>query len=149
MKSIITTIIFIVLLSQNTLAEEKNCNQYDKLSKEYAKCNSLLLKNKTLEIKENTSKKTVIIKDNTTKKINNIKDKFNKSDLKKIILPEEPFSKFLRWANLIESSVFLTAACTVIPLSISFLTNQLAMNPVAPVTITGSFLLIFKFIYSP
>ena len=86
MKSIITTIIFIVLLSQNTLAEEKNCNQYDKLSKEYAKCNSLLLKNKTLEIKENTSKKTVIIKDNTTKKINDIKNKFDKSDLKKKLL---------------------------------------------------------------
>ena len=64
MKSIITTIIFIILLSQNTLAEEKNCNQYDKLSKEYAKCNSLLLKNKTL----------------------GIKDKFNKSDLKKKLL---------------------------------------------------------------
>jgi len=86
MKSIIITIIFIVLLNQNTLAEEKNCNQYDKLSKEYAKCNSLLLKNKTLEIKENTSKKTVIIKDNTTKKINNIKNKFDKSDLKKKLL---------------------------------------------------------------
>ena len=86
MKSIITTIIFIVLLSQNTLAEEPNCNQYDKLSKEYAKCNSLLLKNKTLEIKENTSKKTVIIKDNTTKKINDIKNKFDKSDLKKKLL---------------------------------------------------------------
>jgi hypothetical protein len=37
MKSIITTITFIILLSQNTLAEEKDCNQYDKLSKEYAK----------------------------------------------------------------------------------------------------------------
>ena len=86
MKSIITTIIFIVLLSKNTLAEEKNCNQYDKLSKEYAKCNSLLLKNKTLEIKENTSKKTVIIKDNTTKKNNKIKNKFDKSDLKKKML---------------------------------------------------------------
>jgi len=86
MKSIIITIIFIVLLNQNTLAEEKNCNQYDKLSKEYAKCNSLLLKNKTLEIKENTSKKTVIIKDNTTKKINDIKNKFDKSDLKKKLL---------------------------------------------------------------
>ena len=86
MKSIITTIIFIVLLNQNTLAEEKNCNQYDKLSKEYAKCNSLLLKNKTLEIKENTSKKTVIIKNNATKKINNIKNKFDKSDLKKKLL---------------------------------------------------------------
>jgi hypothetical protein len=64
MKLIITTITFIILLSQNTLAEEKNCNQYDKLSKEYAKCNSLLLKNKTL----------------------GIKDKFNKSDLKKKLL---------------------------------------------------------------
>ena len=75
MKSVITIIIFIILLIQNTLAEEKDCNQYDKLSKEYAKCNSLLLKDKTLEIKENT-----------TKKINNINDKFNKSDLKKKLL---------------------------------------------------------------
>ena len=75
MKSVITTITFIMLLSQNTLAEEKDCNQYDKLSKEYAKCNSFLLKNKTLEIKDNTSKK-----------INNIKDNFNKSDLKKKLL---------------------------------------------------------------
>ena len=75
MKSIITTITFVILLSQNTFAEEKDCNQYDKLSKEYAKCNSFLLKNKTLEIKDNTSKK-----------INNIKDNFNKSDLKKKLL---------------------------------------------------------------
>ena len=85
MKSIIATITFIILLSQNTLAEE-NCNQYDKLSKEYAMCNSLLLKNKTLEIKENTSKKTIIIKDDTTRKINDIKDKFNKSEFKKKLL---------------------------------------------------------------
>ena len=75
MKSVITTITFIILLSQNTLAEEKDCNQYDKLTKEYSKCNSLLLKDKTVEIKANA-----------TKKINNIKDKFNKSDLKKKLL---------------------------------------------------------------
>ena len=86
MKSIIITITFIILLSQNSLAEEKDCNQYDKLSKEYAKCNSLLLKNKTLEIKENTSKKTIIIKDDATRKINDIKDKFNKSEFKKKLL---------------------------------------------------------------
>jgi len=86
MKSIIITITFIILLSQNSLAEEKDCNQYDKLSKEYAKCNSLLLKNKTLEIKENTSKKTIIIKDDATRKIKDIKDKFNKSDFKKKLL---------------------------------------------------------------
>ena len=86
MKSIIATITFIILLSQNSLAQEKDCNQYDKLSKEYAKCNSLLLKNKTLEIKENTSKKTIMIKDDATNKINDIKNKFNKSDLKKKLL---------------------------------------------------------------
>ena len=86
MKSIIATITFIILLSQNSLAQEKNCNQYDKLSKEYAKCNSLLLKNKTLEIKENTSKKTIIVKNDATRKINDIKDKFNKSEFKKKLL---------------------------------------------------------------
>ena len=86
MKSIIITITFIALLSQNSLAQEKNCNQHDKLSKEYAKCNSLLLKNKTLEIKENTSKKTIIVKDDATRKINDIKDKFNKSEFKKKLL---------------------------------------------------------------
>ena len=86
MKLIITTITFIILLSQNSLAQEKNCNQHDKLSKEYAKCNSLLLKNKTLEIKENTSKKTIIVKDDATRKINDIKDKFNKSEFKKKLL---------------------------------------------------------------
>ena len=86
MKSILTIITFTILISHNTLAEEKNCNQYDKLSKEYAKCNSLLLKNKTLKIKENTSKKTFIIKNDATRKINEIKNKFNKSDLKKKLL---------------------------------------------------------------
>ena len=86
MKSIITTITFVVLLSQNTFAEEKDCNQYDKLSKEFAKCNSFLLKDKTLEIKDKGSKKTILIKDNATKKINNIKDKLNRLDLKKKLL---------------------------------------------------------------
>ena len=86
MKSIIATITFIILLSQNSLAQEKNCNQYDKLSKEYAKCNSLLLKNKTLNIKENTSKMTLIIENDITNKIDDAKNKFNKSDLKKRLL---------------------------------------------------------------
>ena len=86
MKSIITIIIFTILISNNIFAEEKNCNQYDKLSKEYAKCNSLLLKNKTLDIKENTSKKTLIIKNDITNKIKDAKNKFNKSDLKKKLL---------------------------------------------------------------
>ena len=64
MKLITTIITFTILIVHSSLAEEKNCNQYDKLSKEYAKCNSLLLKNKTL----------------------GIKDKFNKSNLKKKLL---------------------------------------------------------------
>ena len=79
MKLIKTIIIFIILLSHNTLAENKDCNQYDKLSKKYAKCNALLLK-------ENTSKKKNLIKNNATKKINNAKTKFNKSNFKKKLL---------------------------------------------------------------
>jgi hypothetical protein len=86
MKLITTIITFTILIVHSSLAEDKGCKQYDKLSKEYAKCNSLLLKNKTLEIGKNTSKKTTKIKDNATIKINNIKDKFNKSDLKKKLL---------------------------------------------------------------
>ena len=86
MKSIITIITFTILISHNALAKDKDCNQYDKLSKEYAKCNSLLLKNKTLEIKASTSKKTLIIKDNATRKISDIKNMFNKSDFKKKLL---------------------------------------------------------------
>ena len=86
MKLITTIITFTILIVHSSLAEDKGCKQSDQLSKEYAKCNSLLLKNKTLEIGENTSKKTTKIKDNATIKINNIKDKFNKSDLKKKLL---------------------------------------------------------------
>ena len=86
MKLITTIITFTILIVHSSLAEDKSCKQYDKLSKEYAKCNSLLLKNKTLEIKENTSKKTIIIKDETTRRIKDINDKFNKSDLKKKLL---------------------------------------------------------------
>ena len=78
MKLIKTIIIFIILLSHNTLAENKDCNQYDKLSKKYAKCNALLLKNKSLEIKENTSKKKNLIKNNKKKKINKTKNKKKK-----------------------------------------------------------------------
>ena len=86
MKLIKTIIIFIILINHNTLAEDKDCNQYDKLSKKYAKCNALLLKNKSLEIKENTSKKKNLIKNNATKKINNAKTTFNKSNFKKKLL---------------------------------------------------------------
>ena len=86
MKLITKIITFTILIIHSSLAEDKDCNQYEKLSKEYAKCNSLLLKNKTLEIGENTSEKTIKIKDNATKKINNIKNKFDKSDLKKKLL---------------------------------------------------------------
>ena len=86
MKLITTIITFTILIVHSSLAEDKGCKQYDKLSKEYAKCNSLLLKNKTSEIKENTSNKTIIIKNDVTRKINIIKNKFDKSDLKKKLL---------------------------------------------------------------
>ena len=86
MKLIITIITFFIMINYATLANENDCNQYDKLSKEYAKCNSLLLKNKSIEVKEKASKKSNEIKDKASKEINKAKEKFNKFDLKKKLL---------------------------------------------------------------
>ena len=60
-----------------TIADE--CNNYDKLSKEYAKCKSEKLKNKT-------SKKAEEIKSKTAKKIEEGKKKMKKWKLKDKLL---------------------------------------------------------------
>mgnify|MGYP001235930501 CR=1 FL=1 len=63
------------MVTKTSLADNDDCVKYDKLSKEYAKCNALLLKKKSLEIKVKASKE-----------VENVKKKFNKSDLKKKLL---------------------------------------------------------------
>ena len=75
MKLLITLITSFMLLIYSAAADETDCSKFDKVSKEYAKCNSLLLKKKSIEIKEKASKEIIIEK-----------EKFSKFDLKKKLL---------------------------------------------------------------
>jgi len=86
MKLIITITTFFLLFNFNTMAKDDDCSKYDKLSKEYAKCNTLLLKKKSIELKVKASKKSDEIKDIASKELINAKKKINKSDLKKKLL---------------------------------------------------------------
>ena len=47
MKSMITTITFILLISHKTLANDNNCNQYDKLISYQQRVDSLTSKRNT------------------------------------------------------------------------------------------------------
>ena len=86
MKLTITIFTFFILVSYPATANDSDCSQYDKLSKEYAKCNSLLLKKKSIEIKKKASKKSNEIKKKTSKEIGDVKEKIKKFDLKKKLL---------------------------------------------------------------
>ena len=57
MKKIILFIITLFFIPNITIASENDCNKYDKLSKEYAKCTSKMIKKKSLDIKDKTSTK--------------------------------------------------------------------------------------------
>ena len=65
MKFIGNIIIILILLTYGAISDENTCNTHDKLSKEYAKCNSELIKKKSIKIKDKASNK---LKD-TKKKI--------------------------------------------------------------------------------
>ena len=79
MKTIISILIFFIISFKSAQAESKNCEQYEKLSKEYATCNSKLIKKKSNEFKDKTVKKSNEIKDKTIKKIKkfNLKKKLS------------------------------------------------------------------------
>ena len=57
MKLIGNIIILLILLTYGAMSDENTCNTYDKLSKEYAKCNSELIKKKSIKIKDKASDK--------------------------------------------------------------------------------------------
>jgi len=57
MKKIILFIVTLFFIPHTTIASEIDCNKYDKLSKEYTKCTSKIIKKKSLEIKDKTSTK--------------------------------------------------------------------------------------------
>ena len=75
MKFIGNIIIILILLTYGAISDENTCNTHDKLSKEYAKCNSELKK-----------KKSIKIKDKASNKLKDTKKKFDSSKLKKKLL---------------------------------------------------------------
>ena len=75
MKFIGNIIIISILLTYGAISDETTCNTHDKLSKEYAKCNSELIK-----------KKSIKIKDKASNKLKDTKKKFDGSKLKKKLL---------------------------------------------------------------
>tara|TARA_B100000674_G_C37206632_1_gene630755 strand:- start:246 stop:530 length:285 start_codon:yes stop_codon:yes gene_type:complete len=74
----IITILFIIFLNIS-LVHAEECKKFDKLSKEYAKCTSDLLKDKT-------KKKAIKLKISTGEKIKQGKKMFNNSKLKEKII---------------------------------------------------------------
>ena len=75
MKFIGNIIIISILLTYGAISDENTCNTHDKLSKEYAKCKSKMIKKKSLDIKDKTSTK-----------FDEGKKKFKKLNLKKKLL---------------------------------------------------------------
>ena len=70
-------IIFTITIVNSSTADD--CNKFDKLSKEYAKC-------KTELIKEKTSEKAELIKEKTSEKYKEGKKKLNKLNLKEKLI---------------------------------------------------------------
>tara|TARA_Y100000992_G_scaffold160429_1_gene107373 strand:+ start:76 stop:342 length:267 start_codon:yes stop_codon:yes gene_type:complete len=75
MKIILFILTILIGTSYSAFADTEDCNKYDKLSAEYAKCTSELIKKKSLEIKSKT-----------TSKLEEGKKKLKKLDLKKKLL---------------------------------------------------------------
>ena len=75
---ILITSLFVLFLNLS-FVYAKDCNEFDKLSKEYAKCKSELLK-------EKTTKKANELKEVAGEKIKESKKKFNKSKLKEKLI---------------------------------------------------------------
>ena len=67
-------ITFFICLS-NSIAEEINCNQFDKLSAKYVECSALKLKEKSKDLKNTTMEK-----------IDDSKKKFDGSELKENLI---------------------------------------------------------------
>ena len=81
LKVLVSSIIIVYL--NVTFSHAEDCNKYDKLTKEYTKCASEKLKNKS-------SKKAIELKTIASKKINEGKIKFSNFNLKE---------KFLKFKN--------------------------------------------------
>ena len=79
MKIKLLAYLLILTLSNVNLSLADDCNKFDKLNKEYAKCTAEL-------IKEKTSEKAELIKEKTSEKYKEGKKKINKLNLKEKLI---------------------------------------------------------------
>ena len=79
MKIKLFAYLIILTISSVNSSTADDCNKFDKLSKEYAKC-------KTELIKEKTSEKAELIKEKTSEKYKEGKKKLNKLNLKEKLI---------------------------------------------------------------
>ncbi|WP_440915643.1 hypothetical protein [Candidatus Pelagibacter sp.] len=79
MKIKLLAYLLILTFSNVNLSVADDCNKFDKLSKEYAKC-------KTELIKQKTSEKAELIKEKTSEKYKEGKKKLNKLNLKEKLI---------------------------------------------------------------
>ena len=79
MKIKLLAYLLILTLTNVNLSMADDCNKFDKLSKEYAKCTAEL-------IKEKTSEKAELIKEKTSEKYKEGKKKLNKLNLKEKLI---------------------------------------------------------------
>jgi len=81
-KIIFTTIIILVLVTANAIAEKIDCSQFDKVSAKYFECSANNLKEKSSELKLKATVGAEELKQKITTNAKNSKKKFNKSSLK-------------------------------------------------------------------
>ena len=81
-KIIFTTIIILVLVTANAIAEKIDCTQFDKVSAKYFECSANNLKEKSSELKLKATVGAEELKQKITTNAKNSKKKFNKSSLK-------------------------------------------------------------------
>ncbi|WP_440656735.1 hypothetical protein [Candidatus Pelagibacter sp. HIMB1509] len=79
MKIKLLAYLLILTITNVNLSVADDCNKFDKLSKEYAKCTAEL-------IKEKTSEKAELIKEKTSEKYKEGKKKLNKLKLKEKLI---------------------------------------------------------------
>ena len=84
MKILSSTLLILYFFTIPVKSEEKNCTGMKKLSKEFIKCSTINIKEKTIEkasdLKKNTSNKTQKIKIKLSETKNKITNKFKKKD---------------------------------------------------------------------
>ena len=81
-KIIFTTIIILVLVTANAIAEKIDCSQFDKVSAKYIECSAKNLKEKSSELKLKATVGAEELKEKITTNAKSGKKKFDKLNLK-------------------------------------------------------------------